>query len=450
MNRENVLEKIRNNLAIVIKRKSPLGKSLWKELLELHPVDIADFLDSVDKTSAAQIFSSLPKDIRNEVFDKFSVPEQAESLNYLSDTDKLEVMRSLGTDELTDLFAYFSDEDFKKNLKLLHRKEQEKIISLLKFSPESAGGIMHIDVLSFIQDFTVEKSTQLIQRLKPKQELHRKIYVTDDKLKLVGHVHIEDLLKHPPKTRLSSFMSENELVAQADEDREDIAKKMVHYGLMTAPVVGKDNYFLGIIPSVTLVEVIVKEADEDAQKMAALAPMEHAYFETSFWKILYKRGNILVILMLIESISSIMLEAYEKSLGGLVIFVTMLMSTGGNTSHQTSTLVVRGITSGEIHKGNAKRFLKREILTAICLATILATTAFARAWFTTKNVLQSFSVAMTIGITVMVAVILGSLIPLGLKKLNMDPAFSAGPFLATLMDIVSVAIFCIIVYMIFT
>ena len=446
MSREKLLSKIRDNLEVVIQKDSPLGETLWKELLEFHPVDIADFLDSIDKESAMQVFSQLPKVIRNEVFEEFSVPEQAESLAFLSDQDKLEVMRALGTDELTDLFDYFSDEDLKKYLHLLHRKEREKVISLLKFDPESAGGIMDIDVLSLLQDFTVEKTVRLLQRLKPRQEIHRELYVTDDAHKLIGHIHLEDLLMHSPKKRISTFMSKNEIVAQADEDREVIAKKMIHYGLMTVPVVGKDNYFLGVIPSETLVEVIVKEADEDAQKMAALAPMEHTYFETPFWKILYKRGNILVVLMLAESISSIILHSYEKSLGSLFIFVTMLMSTGGNTSHQTSTLVVRGMASGEIHKGNAFKFLKREVLTALGLAVILGGTAIVRAWFTTKDLMASFSVGLTIGVTVMAAVILGSLIPLGLKKLGMDPAFSAGPFLATLMDIVSVAIFCMIVY----
>ena len=449
MNRENLLSKIRDNLEVVIKKDTPLGESLWKELLGLHPVDIGDFLESIDKKSAMQIFADLPKNIRNQVFEKFSVPEQAESLAFLDDPARIEVMRALGTDELTDLFDYFSDEDLKKFLHLLHRKEREKVISLLKFHPESAGGIMDIDVLSLMQDFTVEKTVRLLQRLKPRQEIHRELYVTDDMHRLVGHVHLEDLLMHSPKTRISSFMSKNELVAQANEDREDIAKKMVHYGLMTVPVVGKDNYFLGVIPSETLVSVLVKEADEDAQKMAALAPMEHTYFETPFWKILYKRGNILVVLMLAESISSVILASYEQTLPHhLIIFLTMLMSTGGNTSHQTSTLVVRGIASGEIQKNNAMKFLKREILTAIGLALILGIFAFARAWFTSKDAMGSLSVGLTIGIIVMTAVVLGSLIPLGLRKLNMDPAFSAGPFLATLMDIVGVAIFCIVVKMI--
>jgi len=449
MSREKLLSKIRDNLEVVIKRDSTLGESLWKEFVELHPVDIADFLEDLDRESAMQIFSDLPKSIKSEVFSEFSVPVQADSLEHLEEPEKVAALRSLGTDELTDLFDYMSDEDLKKNLKLLHKKEREKVVSLLKFDPESAGGIMEIDVLSFMQDFTVEKSVRILQRLKPKQEIHREIYVTDEKHKLVGHINLEDLVMQSPKTRLSNFMHKNELVAQAHEDREEIAKKMVHYGLMTVPVVGKDNYFLGVIPSDVLVEVIVQEATEDAQKMAALSPMKHTYFETPFWRLVYQRGNILVVLLLAESISSVILDSYEKTLPhALMIFITMLMSTGGNTSHQTSTLVIQGMASGEVHRGNSARFLRREMLTAFALAGILGIAAFVRAWYTTRKLSYSFAVAITLGIIVMTAVILGSFIPLGLRKLKIDPAFSAGPFLATLMDIVGVAIYCIVIRMI--
>ncbi|MFC1842224.1 magnesium transporter [Candidatus Dependentiae bacterium] len=449
MSRENLLSKIRDNLQTVIKRDSTLGESLWKEFLELHPVDIADFLESLDKESSTQILSDLPRELRDEVFGESSVPEQSEVLKLLPESQKVEVLRSLGTDELTDLFDYMSDEDLKKNLKLLHKKEREKVISLLKFDPESVGGIMEVDVLSFMQDFTVDKSVKILQRLRPRQEIHREIYVTDDKHKLVGHIKLEDLVMHSPKARLVSFMHKNELVAQTHQDREEIANKMVHYGLMTVPVVGKDNYFLGVIPSDTLVEVIVKEATEDAQKMAALSPMKHTYFETPFWKILYQRGNILVVLLLAESMSTTILASYEGSMPiYLIVFITMLMSTGGNTSHQTSTLVIQGMASGEIHQGNVMRFIKREMLTAIGLALLVGSAAFARAWYTTRKLDASFAVALTVGVIVLTAVILGSLIPLGLKKLKIDPAFSAGPFLATLMDIVGVAIFCVIVKMI--
>jgi len=446
MSKEKILQGIIENLDAVIKRDSPLSHSLWKELLSLHPADIAEFITDLDRESGMKLFVALPKKIRNEVFQDFSDPVKAESLKALGEAEKVDALRSLSVDELTDLFDYFSDEELKKHLNLLHKKEREKVLSLLKFHPESAGGIMEIDVLSFMEDFTVEKSIKILQRMRPKLEIHREIYVTDDEHRLVGHIFLEDLVLQPPKARISSFMRKNELIAQADEDREAITNKMVHYGLMTVPVVGKDSYFLGVIPSETLVDVIVKEASEDAQKMAALAPMKRSYYDTPFLSILYKRSPILIALLLAESVSTTILESYEHSLPVFfTFFIPMLVSTGGNASHQTSTLVIQGMATGDIHKGNILRFLRKEFMVGIFLALILGSTAFLRAYFSTKNIAASLVIGFTLGTISFTAVVLGSFIPLALKRLNIDPAFSAGPFLATLLDILGTLIYCIFI-----
>ena len=137
---------------------------------------------------------------------------------------------------MTDLFDLFSDEELKIYLGLLHKKAREKVLSLLKFNPESAGGIMDTEALVFIQDYTVEKSIQVLQRLQPNRDIYQQIYITDKDNHLVGHIRLEDLVLHNAQARIQSFMRHNELVAQAQEDRESIAKKMVHYGYMTVPV----------------------------------------------------------------------------------------------------------------------------------------------------------------------------------------------------------------------
>jgi len=457
MNQNNILDKIKENIDLVISKDTPLGSSLWRELLAIHPVDIVDFLEELDTENAKKLFVNLPRNIRNEIFIEFSEPAKSEYLSDLDELEKVELLNALSIDDLSDFFDYISDEDLKKYLNLIHRKEREKVISLMKFHPESAGGIMDIEILSLLQDFSVEKSINLLQRMQPRQELHREIYVTDQKNKLVGHIRIEDLVLRSPKSRISEFLRRNELVAQADEDQEGIAKKMVHYGLMTVPVIGIENYFLGVIPSDTLVDIIVEEASEDAQKMAALTPIKQTYFETPIYKFLWQRSYILVILLMAESLSTSVLSSYEKTLPPyLVFFITMLMSTGGNTSHQTSTLVVRGLTSGEVHRKNIFRFLKREVVIALLLALVLGISAFLRAFYTITHVQDSalkvvspfkdsFVVGLTLGLIVLTAAVLGSFIPIALDRIKIDPAFSAGPSLATLMDILGVTIYCLLI-----
>ncbi len=190
--------------------------------------------------------------------------------------------------------------------------------------------------------------------------------------------------------------------------------------------------------------MIVEEATEDVQKMSALTPMKYPYFDTPFWRFFYERSYILVALLLAESFSNTILQAYEATLGCfLMTFIPMLISAGGNTSSQTSAIVIQGMASGDIHQENMYKFLRREFLMAIVLAVVLGITAFIRVYMMTgTTLLNSVAISFSLSIIVLVSVMLGSCIPLLLKRFNIDPAFSAGPFLATLMDILGILIFC--------
>ena len=337
-----------------------------------------------------------------------------------------------------------------KNLKvylaLLNKIARESVLSLLQFDPESAGGIMDTEVLVFMQDFTVQKSIQLLQRLQPNRDIYQHIYITDKDHHLVGYIKLEDLVLQNAQARIQTFMRQNELVAQANEDRESVAKKMIHYGLMTVPVVGENNLFLGAITNETLVDVLVEEASEDVQKISALAPMKYPYFEMSFFRLLFERGYILIVLLLAQSFSTTIMKSYHTTLGcgTLLYFTTMLISTGGNTSSQTSALVIQGLITGELHAMNIFKFLRRELLISGMLAIILGAVAFIRAYISSATIIESAVISVSLAAIVMISTMLGSIIPLILKRFNIDPAFSAGPFLATLMDILGILIYCYI------
>jgi magnesium transporter len=441
---EQIFQEIRDNIEAVIVHQSPVGVALWNQLLEVHPADTAQFLTELGAEYRARIFSQLPQDLKLKVFEELSDVMKARVISLMSETEIVDALNALTSDELTDLFDHLSDEELQRYLKMLHQKARQEVIALLKFNPESAAGIMDTHILTLMDDFTVEKSIKILQRLRPRRDIYQQIYVTDRAHKLVGHISLEDLVLEAPTKRIAEFMRPNELVAQADEDRELIARKMVHYSLMTVPVVGKEGNFLGAIPSETLVDVIVEEATEDVQKMSALAPMKDSYFETSFWKMFYERTFILVPLLIVESFTRFILDAYEENMSiFLLSFVPMLISTGGNTSNQTSTMVIQGIAAGDIRPDNKYRFLRKELCMAFMLAMVLAATAFLRIYlFLPSTVSQGMTVAMTLFTTIMVSMGLASMLPFFLKRLNIDPAFSAGPFLATIMDILGVFILC--------
>ena len=439
------MEEIRERIDEVIQQETPLGQGLWKQLIELHPADIAQLLSELNQDQLKELFLRLAKPLKVEVFVELSDPLKVSVLSVLDDQDRTAVLSGTPLDDLTDLFDEFSDEELEKYLTLLRKKDREKVLSLMQFGPESAGGVMDVDVWSLGKDMTVEKSIKILRRLQPQQELHRVIYVTTQDNILVGHILLEDLVLKNPKIPIGDFADQNELVVRADQDQEEVAKEMRHYNLSIAPVVGDQNHFLGIISGDTLAEILEKEATEDVYKLSAIKPMKRTYLDTPFFRLVFERGYILVILLLAESVSGIVLKRYEDTIRGiLILFIPMLMSVGGNTSHQTSALVIRGMQSGEISSANIRRFWRREFLMGFTLAAMLSVTAFVRAFITSAQIIPSLTVSLACAFIVLSSVTLGSTMPILLKKFRIDPMFSAGPSLATLMDILSVIIFCYI------
>lgn len=439
-----ILQEIREHIDTVITQDSSLGTYLWSELLKLHPADIAGFLTDIEEEYFQALFGQFPEQLKLVIFEQLSPIKQIDALEPMSEQLKVDALNMLPADQLTDLFEQLSDEDLKKYLELLHKKAREKVLSLMQFHPESAGGIMDTEILTLQGDFTVQKSISILQRLRPSRDIYQQIYVTDREHQMMGYIKLEDLVLQLPQSRISSFMRKPELIVNPEEDRESVAQKMVHYGLMSVPVVDKEDHLLGIIQSDALVDVLVEEASEDIQKMSALTPLKNPYFETSFLRLLYERSYILLALFVAQSFSTTIMKAYETSLIGLWLFTSMLTSTGGNASNQTSATIIQGMANGDITSTNIRRFIRREMLMGIVLASILGIAAFVRGYFTTKLIAHSFAIAVSQSLIVMFSVSIGSCVPIILKHLNIDPAFAAGPFLATFMDILGILIFCIV------
>jgi len=226
MDIRHILLDIKENIQTVIDKDTPLGQDLWQELLKIHPADIADFFSDINEADFLALFIEMPKDLKLEIFEHFSDTLKMSCLTYMNERDKIELLNEIPIDRLTDLLEMLPDEDFKYYHNLLHKTSREKKVrSLLRFHPESAGGIMDIEVITLVKDFTVEKCVKILQRLRPSREIHQQIYVTDNTNHLVGHINLEDLVLNHPKTVISQFMQENEYVAQADQTQEDIAKK---------------------------------------------------------------------------------------------------------------------------------------------------------------------------------------------------------------------------------
>jgi magnesium transporter len=412
--------------------------------MQVHPADIAALLSNSPFEYFDSLFAQLSTDLQQKVFEHLSNSLQAQALRIVEDRQKLVFLEHMAMDDISDLVDFASDHELKHYFSLLHHKDRERVINLLKLKSSSVGQVVDYNVVSLHENFSVKRATEILQRLEPEQELHRTIYITNGQNYLVGQIWLEDLVLKAPHVILASFMRTNELILHADEDQEDAAKKMRHYELTSAPVVSQHNLFLGAVTDKTLVDILEEEAGEDILRISAVPGIKHTYLETPFFRVLFERGSLLFVLMLIESFSQDISEHYHELLttGGLYAFITMLISTGGNTSTQSSGVVIQGIASGELHSANLRRFLRREFLIAFCLAFLLGITAFIRVFYLAgKPLVYAIALGSSISTIVILAIILGSSTPFILKRIGVDPAFAAAPFLATGMDLIGMFTF---------
>ena len=283
--------------------------------------------------------------------------------------------------------------------------------------------------------------------MKANKKLYQTLYVVDSKQFILGYVFLEDLVLAEEEENISSLLRVIKHSINAHEDQEEIALFMTHYRLNIVPVVNDKKHFLGVITSEIIARAIEDEASEDILKMANLGKIEHTYFETKFSQLLTQRAIVLGLLLLLQSVSAIIIGKYNFILEGfLVTYIGMITSTGGNTSSQVCTLAIQGITTGSIKLRNMIRFIKREMRVAFCLGLILGFIGMLRIYFLHYDFSESLIIGIALFFVIILSTLLGSTIPFLLQKIKLDPAYSAGPFLATCMDILGVIIFTCVVF----
>ncbi|MDQ5890541.1 MAG: Magnesium transporter MgtE [Candidatus Dependentiae bacterium] len=429
----------------VIDQSSARGVQGWVQVCNAHPSDIADLIEHISRHYQLSLFTKLPAELGARTFNRLERMIQADILFQLNNDQAAHVLKSMHADALVDLFEELEDEQVEHFLKLLQKKQRSRIISLLSFDPKSAGGIMNSDVLTLRSDLTVKNCINILQRLSPQQEVRYRVYVTDKDNILVGHITLDKLVLNKPETPISTLMSRNELIINAYEDQEEVVKKMTHYGVLSSPVVDGYSHFLGIISGDDVVNVMEEEASEDVYRMSGVGHVERSYFETSTSMMFFERSKWLSGLLLLQSVSSVIMRRYEGMLADnvvLTLFLSMLVGTGGNAGNQSATLVIRGLATGEIGRKRRLSLFFREFRLSIMIASLLSVLSFCRVWVMHGNLAAAFAISASLFSIVCVSMLLGTLIPLTLHHFKIDPAHSAAPFLATLMDVIGILIYC--------
>ncbi len=406
--------------------------------------DIVEIIQSLDISDKVILFRLLNKETAAEVFSLLEHEDQEELLGHFGMDRVKEIIEEMDPDDLTDLFDELPDEMVKRLIRLLPPDERSVVNRLMGYPEDSAGRLMTPEFIELRKDLSADDAIASIRKIGLDKETIYYSYVVDNRGMLIGIVSLKDLLLAPPKKRVEEIMTTNFVYSHTGDDQEDSAELLAKYDLSALPVVDYDRRLVGIITSDDVIDVIYEEATEDIHKMAGIEAPEESYFSTKFLLMGRKRALWLVILLVLSYLSSVVLKHYADILQILVplaFFIPMLTGTCGNTGMQSATLVIRGFATGEIKLKDFFKVFPREILMGAFLGIILGLFAFIRANFIKVNPFIGVAVGLAVFISVMVANLIGTILPMILKRIRIDPAISAGPFITTIIDVTSLILY---------
>jgi magnesium transporter len=416
-----------------------------KTLQELNEVDIADILDELDLHNTLLIFRMLPKDLAVDVFAHFEHERQLEIIEAITDKEVKNIVEELFFDDMIDLIEEMPANIVKKVLKHSTEEERKLINQFLMYPQESAGSIMTIEYVDLKKQMTVGEALKHIKETGITKETVYTCYVTDQNRKLEGIVSLRLLVVSDKEAVIEDLMEDDIIYANTHDDQESVAGLFRKYGFLAIPVVDNEKRLTGIITVDDIMEVMEQEATEDFQRMAAMAPSEEAYLNTKVMVLAKQRILWLLILMVSATISGNIISRYEDILSAVVVltsFVPMLMDTGGNSGSQSSTLIIRGLATGEIQMKDAPKVLWKEFRIALMVGGALAAVNFLRLLFIVRtDYLIGILVSLTLMFTVVIAKLLGGMLPIAAKKLKLDPAIMAGPLITTIADALSLIVY---------
>lgn len=419
-------------------------EELQEALREMHSADIADALFELDTKEQVALISRIDKKEMLKVFDELDEYEQFELLDKLEKELSSYLLNEMSSDERADLLSSLPDDVANKFLSLMSEAERKDVEKLLKYPTNSCGSIMTTEYISLTPELTVSQASELIRQAAPKKETIYYTYVTDQESRLIGSVSLKDIFMAKEDLPIKKIMNRKVIKASAFQDQEEVAKTVRKYNLLVLPVIDKEKKLVGIVTVDDILDVVREENTEDFYKMAAMLAPEDPYFDTGFFTLVKRRIVWLVILLAAVQFSGQILKHYGFALEAVValsFFIPMLLNTAGNAGTQSSTTVIRGLATGEIGINQVLKVMRREIMLGLVLGTTLGVLGVGRALLLQRNPFVSLAVGLALAATIVMATLTGALIPLLLKKIKIDPAVAAGPFISTVVDITALLVY---------
>jgi magnesium transporter len=421
---------------------------------DLHPADAAEVLNALNTDEAVVAYTHLDDSIAAEALLLLEDERRELVLEGLSPKEIAEqVIDKLDSDDAADVLAELPNEQQDEILQHVENLGQASdIVDLLTFDPDTAGGLMAKELVKVYSDKTIREAVREIRRQAEEIEIVYTIYVVDESEKLVGLLSLKNLLTIPLNSPVRDVLNPNVISVRTNAAAEEVAKLFDKYDLVVIPVVDSLGRLVGRITFDDVVDVIREENTEDVQKMGGVEALEEPYMSTPFWQMIRKRVGWLVVLFVGETLTATAMSFFEGQIQKAVIlavFVPLIISSGGNSGSQATSLIIRALALGEITVRDWWKIVQKEFRSGLVLGGILGIIGFLRVavW---SNFVSDYGpywlqIGTTVGITltfvVMWGCLTGSLLPLLLKRVGLDPAVSSAPFVATLVDVTGLIIY---------
>ena len=417
-----------------------------KELLSgQEPADIAYMYDDLPEKSMPLLYRLLPKELAADVFVELDTDTQEMLIKGFSDSELKEVIDELYLDDAVDIIEEMPANVVKRIIRHTEPEMREHINEILNYPKDSAGSVMTIEFVDLKETMTVKDAFTRIRRTGLDKETIYTCYVTDHRRILIGTVSAKELLLADEDCVISDIMETNTICAHTHDDKEDVALDLSKYDLLAIPVVDNEERLVGIVTVDDAIDVLQEEATEDIEKMAGIMPSEKPYLKTGIIDTCKQRIPWLLLLMISATFTGMIISHYEDALGKFVIltaFIPMIMGTGGNSGSQSSVTVIRGLALDEIEFNDLFRIIWKELRVALLCGIVLAAATYLKVMFIDvqpHNI--SLVVALTLFFTIILAKLVGCVLPLLAKKVGFDPAVMASPFITTIVDALSLVVY---------
>lgn len=419
--------------------------TLRQKIAEMNGADIATVMEELDQGDMLKILRILPKNLAADVFSYMEVESQQFIITSLSEKDAAGIINNLMADDAADLLEEMPANVVKKLLANANPETRRDINDLLQYPEDSAGSIMTVEYVDLKENMTVEEAIARIRKIGMDSETINICYVLDAKRKLVGTVALRYLLISPGDAVISDIMHENVIYINTLMDQEEVARQFQKYDFTAMPVVDNEKRLVGIITVDDIVDILQEEATEDMEKMAAIVPSDKPYMKTGVFETWKKRIPWLLLLMISAAFTGKIITSFEDALSACVVltaYIPMLMDTGGNAGGQASVTIIRGLSLDEIEFGDLIRVVWKEARVALLCGITLGAANFAKLLvFDRVGIVVAGVVCLTLTAAVLIAKVVGCILPMLARKAGFDPAVMASPFITTIVDALSLLIY---------